>query len=918
VLTHFFYQKNDVVFRGHSFYLLEGNFVKFIKLFIALFILSVSTNTFSQGAVPTDQQLEQFQKLPKSQQKVLAKKYGIDLNSINPTAQNSSDVSNEPSVLPRNSDGLENIDIDSEEYKFKPKQEEIERFGYDLFAGEPTSFTPSENALVPENYIVGPGDTFTVNLYGKESFNGEVTIDREGRVSVDTLEPVNVAGLQYKDVVSLLKNKVEKEMIGVRAFISMGKTRAIRVMVLGESYKPGAYTLPSLSSITHALFASGGISDIGSLRNIQLKRAGKTINTLDLYDLLLRGDSKNDVILKPGDVVFIPPVGKQVTVKGEVRRPAIFELKNDESTDDIIKMAGGFKGNAYPKKTVVERFSNANFKTIIKLDISNQEGTYRAVNGDVIKVPSLSEQLDHAITLIGAVTYPGNHAWNEGDQISDLFTSLSNDLLPIADYEYALVLREKNIQRDIEVHQFSPARAISGIKSENLELKARDKIIIFSRYQSKKVEEEILSNTGFSETQLKLNEQIKLWEQYKDNQFYNFVSSEEDSEDELDENEEDKVVDLKALLSDDEELKDNEYSSFSRKKLLKPILTKLAQQASGQSEVQVVGITGEVRYEGVYPKPINSTIKKAIIAAGGVKESAYLENAEITRFSEVGSAELQHLNIDLNEALNNPERDEFVLKSKDSLNVYPIPNWQKDLKVNLYGEVKFPGTYSIRKGESLSSVIKRAGGFTEFSYPEGAIFTRQTLRMQQQEQLNKLSEDLRRDIAAKSFNSSITDASLSYSDMKSLIDDLAEVKAVGRLVIDLPEIINGKRDVSLENNDSLYIPGIKNSVTVMGEINFSSSHLYDSSLTVDDYIARSGGLKQRADDDRIYIVKASGLVKVPESGSWFSASKDELLEPGDTIIVPLNTEHVDNLTLWSTATQILYQMGVAVAAIGSL
>jgi protein involved in polysaccharide export with SLBB domain len=917
VLTHFFYQKNDVVFRGHSFYLLEGNFVKFIKLFIALFILSVSTNTFSQGAVPTDQQLEQFKKLPKSQQKVLAKKYGIDLNSINSTVQDSSEMSNEPSVFPRSLNSLEDIDISSEEYKFKPQQEEIERFGYELFAGEPTSFSPSENALVPESYIVGPGDTFTVNLYGKESFNGEVTIDREGRISVNTLEPVNVAGLQYKEVVSLLKDKVEKEMIGVRAFISMGKTRVIRVMVLGESYKPGAYTLPSLSSITHALFASGGISDIGSLRNIQLKRAGKTINTLDLYDLLLRGDSKNDVILKPGDVVFIPPVGKQVTIKGEVRRPAIFELKNDESIDDIIKMAGGLNGNAYPKKTVVERFSNDNSKTVVKLDAKDESINYQAANGDVIIIPSNSEQLGHAVTLIGAVTYPGNYAWSEGDRVSDLFTSLTNDFLPIADYEYALILREKNVKKDIEVHQFSPAEAVNNIDNQNLLLKPRDKVIIFSRYQSKQKEEEVISNIGLNEAQLELSNKIKLWNKYEEKQFYKFIDRESELDDEVSESDVQNIS-LNELLEKEKELKEDEYAVFSRAKLLKPILTKLTSQASRLGEVQIFAINGEVKYEGIYPKPINSTIKKAIIASGGLKESAYLENAEVTRFSTTGSSELEHLNLNLEVALNSPNQEQFELKSKDSLNIYPIPNWQKDLKVNLYGEVRFPGVYTIRKGESLSEVIKRAGGFTEFSYPEGAIFTRQGLKNQQQQQLNKLSEDLRRDIAAKSFNSSVTDASLSYSDMKSLIDDLAKVKAVGRLVINLPSIIEGKRDIPLENNDSLYIPSKKNSITVMGEINFSSSHLYDSTLTVDDYIARSGGLKQRADDERIYIVKASGLVKVPDGRSWFGTSKDEMLEPGDTIVVPLNTEHVDNLTLWSTATQILYQMGVAVAAISSL
>ncbi|XQF90949.1 SLBB domain-containing protein [Pseudoalteromonas espejiana] len=241
----------------------------------------------------------------------------------------------------------------------------------------------------------------------------------------------------------------------------------------------------------------------------------------------------------------------------------------------------------------------------------------------------------------------------------------------------------------------------------------------------------------------------------------------------------------------------------------------------------------------------------------------------------------------------------------------------KESKVSLYGEVKFPGEYDIRKGESLRELIERAGGLTEYSYSKGAVFTREKLRFQQQQQLNKLSEDLRRDIASKSFNNSVTDSTLSYQDMTNLINDLAKVKAVGRLVIDLPAVVDGNIDIPLENNDMLYIPSKQNSINVVGEVNFSSSHLFDASLSYEDYIARSGGLKQRADEDRIYIIKASGLVSIPKNNSCF-ANRTDILEPGDTIVVPLNTEHVDNLTLWSTATQILYQMGIAVAAVGSL
>lgn len=900
--------------------------MKLIKLIATLLILSISTPLFSQGAAPSEQQLEQFKKLPKSQQKALAEKYGISLDSLGlsgngKSSDNQSSNQKQSSILPRDLNAKDSAELTGEE-KFKPKEEEIKPFGYELFSGEPTSFSPSENALVPNTYMVGPGDTFTINLYGKESFNGEVTVDREGRLAIDKLQPVNVAGMQYNQVVELIKEKIEQEMIGVKAFISMGETRTIRVMVLGEAYRPGAYTIPSLSSITHALFVSGGLSDIASLRRIQLKRAGKTIQTLDLYDLLINGDSSNDAILKPGDVVFIPPVGKQVTISGEVRRPAIFELKGSESLNEVISMAGGLTAQAYPQKTIVERYTGNSSKTILQLDLTDNS-QYTPQNGDKIKVPASSDKLDNVVTLIGSVTYPGNYSWKKGDKISRLFTSIKSDLLPTADYEYGLVVREVNPKGDIEIHQFSPLEASQNNVNSDLELNARDIVVIFSRFQTKDEEEAALKTLALTKEQLELRERMKLWEQYEQKQFYEFIdlggALEKELAEQLAKEESKKITNITDLLnSDKEKLKESDYAVFSREKLLQPIIAKLNQQSSYASQVKIFGIRGEVRFSGIYPLPKNATVKKAVLAAGGLKESSFLDKAEITRYGNNGKSLLGHVGVNLNKALSSDESDQFTIQSKDSISIYPIPNWQKDLQIEIVGEVRFPGIYSIRKGEDLTKVLERAGGFTEFSYPQGAIFTRKSIRFKEQQQLNKLSEDLRRDIAAQSFNSSITDSSLSYNDMDSLITDLAKVKAVGRLVIDLPAIEQGIEHLPLQDQDVLYIPTKSNSISVVGEVNFATSHLYTAGLSLDDYINRSGGFKQRADKERIYIIKASGLVTVPEQSSWFAANQAEELSPGDTIVVPLDTEHVDNLTLWSTATQILYQMGVALAAISSL
>ena len=887
--------------------------MKFLSLIFSTLVL-IGTISSTYAASPTPQQLEQFKKLPKSQQQAFAKQYGIDLNELNKKSSNNTSESenNTQTVFPR----VEELETEEEKLdkRFKPEIEELKPFGYELFAGEPMSFTPSETAAVPETYIVGRGDEFQINLYGKENQMYDVAVDREGRLAIPDLTPVHVAGLSFSEVKELIKTKISQEIIGVKAFVSLGKLRSMRVMVLGEAYKPGSYTISSLSSLSHALFVAGGVSDIGSLRNIQLKRAGKTITTLDYYDLLIRGDSTNDVMLKAGDVVFVPAVGRQVTISGLVKRPAIFELKENETAEDLINMAGGFKAEAFPQKTLIERYTGNSFKTVLTLDFSQAPVKYQPQDGDTIKIQASSKELENAVTLMGAVAHPGNYAWKQGDRVSSLLSSLKTDVLPIADFDYSLIVREKNIKGDIEVLQFSLLEALQD-SSKDLKLQPRDVIVVFSRFEEKVDEKRVLANMAFTEEQIALQEKVELWQQYENRKFQEYIGILIEKK-ELKEKDVDSLTQL--LKGEKEELNEEEYSLFSRRLLLKPIVLKLQQQASSGSEAQLIAINGKVRYPGVYPLVKGGHIAKAVAAAGGLLESAYLEKAEVTRLSQNSTKKVEHITFNIESALLNQSDSKYLLKSKDSLNIFSVPNWQEEVSVQLIGEVRFPGTYSIKRGETLESVLERAGGFTEFSAPEGAIFTRESIRIKEREQLKKLSEDLRREIASRSFQNSVTDSSLSYDDTNKLLDDLAEVEALGRLVIDVNEIYNGSQSLELENGDALYVPAVQNTISVIGEVNLATSHLFNKDMSLESYIAASGGYKQRADEERIYIIKANGSVLLPSEDSWFSVSTGVDLAPGDTIVVPLDAEHMDKLTLWSTVTQIVYNLGTAAASLSVL
>ncbi|WP_240701147.1 SLBB domain-containing protein [Pseudoalteromonas sp. CO325X] len=902
-----------------------------MKQILVLFVL-ISMLLFSQsvvavnGATPTAAQIEQFKKLPRAQQEALARQYGFDLDEImgNKSQQkNSGDLGlNEPLSSDDNEENKKTAE-ELEEERYKPEPEELEVFGSSFFDSESLGearqrglYTPIS---LPDSYVVGPGDQFIVSFYGKQSAQYELEVDRAGRLIIPELSPVQVSGLSYKAMKNIIKNKISSEMIGVDVYITAGELKSTPVLVLGEVEQPGRHVVPSLASVTDVLVEAGGITDIGSMRNITIKRNGETTTTFDLYELLLNGDDSSDITLKPKDIILIPPVGPQISVDGLVKRPAIFELKEKENLKSLIDMAGGAKPNGNLSKVLVERYTSSGLKTVLQVDLLSGDKPFFLEDGDEVNVTRTNNELTDAVTLIGAVSQPGNYSWRDGFTIKDIITSLKSDVLSIADFNYSLILREKDQTGQVDVLQFSLSEVFAG--TDSVKLQPRDVIVVFSRFNDKEEESKSIRSLAFSTDELDLKEKEEQWQDYKNRKFEEFIGVRDPFEEALKESE--KQLETQALdeilRGKEEEVDDEQLTAFGRQKLLQPIIRMLTEQASVKSKAKVVAISGKVKYPGVYPLPIGGNIKDLVQAAGGLHESAYIESAELTRFESGQGATLSHFNIDLAEALSSPNNKEFKLNSKDSLNIFVTPNWQEKRVVTLLGEFNFPGTYRIRRGETLKNLIERAGGMTEYAYPNGAVYTREVIRKQEKEQLKRLQEDLRREIASKSLQKSVTDSSMSYSEMSKLLDDLGDVDALGRLVIDLPRVLTGQQNIELQNRDAIYLPPKQNTISVVGEVNQSASHLFEDNLSIEDYINRSGGVRQRADLDGLYVIKANGSVEVPEAGNWFAvANASTELQPGDTIVVPLDADYTDNLTLWSTATQILYQLGVAVAAIGSL
>jgi protein involved in polysaccharide export with SLBB domain len=348
-----------------------------------------------------------------------------------------------------------------------------------------------------------------------------------------------------------------------------------------------------------------------------------------------------------------------------------------------------------------------------------------------------------------------------------------------------------------------------------------------------------------------------------------------------------------------------------------------------------VSIEGQVKVPGKYPlEQPTMRVSDLIRAGGSLDDAAYRGQAELTRYAvEDGDIRRTDLvNVNLAAIRRGDLGADIVLKPYDTLVIKPIPMWMEPGTIEVAGEVRFPGKYPIHQGETLRSVLVRAGGFTDAAFPFGAVFIREELKKREKDQLEILANRLQGDLAALSLEAiaggAVTNsgsgagASQGLIVGQSLLAQLREAKPVGRLVVNVQAVLNGKpggaEDVLLRDGDKLLIPKKSQEITILGEVQSATSHVYEPGLTRDDYIAKSGGTTQKADRKRIYVVRANGDVMTGNRGGWFRRSRQVEMLPGDTIVVPLDTERVRALPLWQAVTTILYNLAVALLAVRSV
>ena len=811
---------------------------------------------------------------------------------------------------------------------------DLRPFGYDFFREAAVKVvTDWKDIPIPMQYVVGPGDEVRIMLWGRVNASYNLTVDRNGKIAVPDIGPLNVAGMTFEEMTGYL-TKQARQITGTNVDITMGALRTIPIFVLGDVRRPGAYTIGALATITDALLLSGGPSEIGTMRAIELKRNDKVIKRYDLYNLLLKGDKSQDMTLQAGDIVFVPVIGPYAAIAGNVKRPAVYELKDDYSLAHLFELAGGIVPTAYTQQIQVERTIKNEKKIVVDIDDKNlsRAGSIMLRDGDIVKVFPIVERDVNAVYLQGNVKRGGKYALTPGMRLKDILKS-EQELLPDTYFDYALIKRYQPPGMETILVPFSLDKLLlRNDPRSNLPLEPQDQIFVFSKWFFRDKPYFAVSGEVRQGGRFDLSENTRVKDAI-------LTAGNVTKDAFLD----------KAELIRINEKKENYTIYFDVAKALEndPRQNLLLQDQDRiiihsvweQVERKEVYIDGDVKNPGTYLLTEGMTVKDLIFKAGSTRESAYLGDAEITSLvvDEAQMARLDRKTINLGKALAGDPAHNVALLPYDRLQVKRIPDWHEAKFASIGGEVVFPGRYSIKKGERLSSLIERAGGYSDLAYTRGAIFTRESVRAMQQKSLTEMVERMERELISQSSvelstaasKESISATQAELEQKQKFLVSLRELKATGRMTVRIGHLrlLKGSEyDIMLEDGDSLTIPARNDVVTVVGSVMTHGSYIYSDEYSYDNYIDMAGGYTKFADKKNVFIVKVDGSAKKARGAvSWNPfkerwemtafGEKIKEIEPGDTIVVPEEIGRIAWLREIKDVTQVLMQLAVTAGVV---
>jgi protein involved in polysaccharide export with SLBB domain len=792
-----------------------------------------------------------------------------------------------------------------------PRPDAPRRFGSDVFENnsQNSQLIPMDLPAGPE-YVVGPGDGLSVDLWGSVSQRLARTVDREGRVSLPEVGPIAVSGKSLAEVQETLQQVLRTQFHDVSADVSLARLRTIRVYEVGDVSHPGAYDISSLSTPLNALFAAGGPTSRGSLRTLKHYRGTQLIQTVDMYDLLLHGVKTSLQRLENGDTVQIPPMGSQVTVEGMVRRPAIYELRDETSLANVIELAGGLLPAATLSHIEVQRTVAHEKQTMIGVNIADSETASEATkklesfeihDGDRIRIYPIAPYNQDSIYVEGHVVRPGRYSFRPEMRLTDVITSYK-DLLPEPANQYAEIIRLNAPDFHPSVEGFDLADALSNPAHAPV-LHAMDTIRIYSRFDFENPPAVSVLGDVRAPGTYKTSGQIRLIDavhlagglaadaQTVDAQVFRYLPGGKS-----------KIfsIDLgQALAGNDAE-----------NILLEPRDRLLIHKSPDAAEPDTIYVEGEVEKPGRYPLTTNMRVADLIRIGGGLKPGADTQSADLTKYEwtgqgtreGLGQAPVQttltgeHETIALSGALANDPNSNVALGNGDVLTIRQLPGWN-DLgaSITLKGEVRHPGTYGVRPGERLSSVLERAGGFSPEAYPYGAVLQRQQVRelesKAQAELLTRLRDSQTSlELLPETDSKQKTAKEMAVQQAQSSIEQVSASPVLGRVTIRISSQIdrwkNTAADVEIRAGDTLVIPKKPSYVMVTGQVFNPTAVSFHPGKSANWYLGQSGGPTQLGNKKGIFVIRADGSVIGSNRGLWSGESLSASLQPGDTVVVP--------------------------------
>jgi protein involved in polysaccharide export with SLBB domain len=752
----------------------------------------------------------------------------------------------------------------------------LKLFGYDLFEWD-SSFLPVQAAPVPAGYILGPGDEVVVQINGLVDFDDRLVIDRDGRVMVPKVGPLNLAGVTLNNAEKVFAAHIGKVYRNFSVSVTMGRLRSIEVFVVGQARQPGKYLVSSLSTLINALFETGGPGSNGSLRAIELRRGGKKIASVDLYAFLAFGDNSADVQLQAGDIIFIPPAGARAALSGTINTPAIYELQGNESISQILALSGGLPALAAPQKAQLERLDAkreiARYVEDFALDAKGLGTVLKA--GDILTVFQISPQIANVVTLQGNVASPLRYTYRPGMRVADLLadkrllipgsywlqinkgTSTGSYSRAEVNLDYATIQRLDPTALRTKVIAFNLRKAIAQDKEENLELQSGDIVTVYRPDEAGQETENSVTITG----EVVGGTRRFVWRE-------GFA--------------------IKDIIPSTQWLVD--YYSYWQ---------------SGTAR----GLNNDINWE--YAQVIR-------------RVPANLRSKTVT--FNLGRA-----------VLDGSPSDNIKLEPGDQITLFttaqlPVPAEQRNQLVTISGEVMAAGKYQLSPGETLPELVKRAGGLSRSAFSYGIIFTRESTRLQQQENLDKAISRLEAEINSQTStaiqNVVETEKSAAMQAQiavqKLMLNRMQSLKASGRIALELDPINPTLPRIVLEDGDKITVPQQPSFVGVFGEVFAESSIIHRPGSTVSDYLSKAG-LTRDADTDNLLVIRADGTVEGGRGSGfsfWSASALGKRLNPGDSVFVP---GVIDRRTFYSQFiqgfkdwTSILYQFGLSAAAIKTL